>query len=127
MSKVWNSVSGIALIEDFRIATIPALARHAVWDFTHQGTGALVYGILGRTPVHKHVAFVEFNSLIAWDLPADSGIRIRAEESETTMLYYSCSTCKRREIRIVFITDCISAARHRLSQHLEKSGHQRPF
>ena len=85
MSKVWNSVSGIALIEDFRIATIPALARHAVWDFTHQGTGALVYGILGRTLVHKHVAFVEFNSLIAWDLPADSGTRIRAEESETTI------------------------------------------
>ena len=85
MSKVWNSVSGIALIEDFRIATIPALARHAVWDFTHQGTGALLYGILVRMPVHKHVTFVVFNLLIAWDLPADSGIRIRAEESGTTI------------------------------------------
>ena len=72
---------------------IPALARHAVCKITHQGTGALLYGILVRMPVHKHVTFVVFNLLIAWDLPADSGIRIRAEESETTMLYYSCSTC----------------------------------
>jgi len=109
------------------VLRIPALARHAVWFYPHPGTGALLYGILVRMPVHKHVTFVVFNLLIAWDLPADSGIPIRAEESETTMLYYSCSTCKRREIRIVFITDCISAARHRLSQHLEKSGHQRSF
>ena len=35
---------------------------------THEGTGALLYGILVRMPVHKHVTFVVFNLLIAWDL-----------------------------------------------------------
>ena len=43
---------------------IPALARHAVCKFTHGGTGALLYGILVRMPVHKHVTFVVFNLLI---------------------------------------------------------------
>jgi hypothetical protein len=53
--------------------------------YTHDGTGALLYGILERMPVHKHVTFVVFNLMIAWDLSADAGIRIRAEESETTI------------------------------------------
>ena len=64
---------------------IPPLARHAVCSRTHECTGALLYGILVRMPVHKHVTFVVFNFLIAWDLPADPGIRIRKEESETTI------------------------------------------
>ena len=65
--------------------SIPPLARHAVCSRTHECTGALLYGILVRMPVHKHVTFVVFNFLIAWDLPADPGIRIRKEESETTI------------------------------------------
>ena len=62
--------------------TIPALARHVMCKITHE---ALLYGILVRMPVHKHVTFVVFNFLIAWDVPADPGIRIRKEESETTI------------------------------------------
>ena len=81
-------------MEDLREPTlqlyscIPALARLAMCKITHEsneGTGALLYGILVRMPVHKHVTFVVFNLLIAWDLPADSGIIIRAEESGTTI------------------------------------------
>jgi hypothetical protein len=68
---------------------IPPLARHAMCFKTHECTGALLYNILVRMPVHKHVTFVVFNFLIAWDLPmdlpADPGIRIRKEESETTI------------------------------------------
>ena len=69
-----------------KTAFIPALARHVMCKITHE---ALLYGILVRMPVHKHVTFVVFNFLIAWDLPmdlpADPGIRIRKEESETTI------------------------------------------
>jgi hypothetical protein len=45
------------------------LAHHAMCIFTHECTDALLYGILVRMHVlvHKHVIFVVFNLLIAWD------------------------------------------------------------
>ena len=74
--------------------SIPAWARHAIRKYTHGGTGALLYCILVGMPVHKRVTFVIFDLLIAWGLLADFGIRIRAEESQTT-IWMRCLTAFR--------------------------------